>query len=897
MKVIKNKGFRVGLYILGFVTAVLSIFSYFACFFMYGHFSDEDKFDGPYETSDSVVSSIYSELDTLQRKANTEKKLYDVEFLDNSLELYDYTDLIKNLNGKNSSDKRSKFTVGNLLGTEEAIKKLSVYIDNEGGAETIYGAYPNMAYSNDHRYIRMTWAEYIDIVHDRCIKYSYKYDDLCDYGEESPDLDLNEYEQNLYQKLSENYPDNGICDGNYFTFINDYLYMWDMENDLLYYAKYGNASMIPDVNMLDYVYFPYVDIDTFEDLDAFEDYILSSYIYRNDIELCYSTLNDYQKAQISQETDIYNYYTYGCNTAFSVDGERVSRAWIYDQTGLTKINDSMSSGYNETYPEMVDIFRQKSDIFICYDAKSRNIEQWYKNDKGEAVPYEYINSQQLNKLTSECNEDFVLSINLSSEYSDHIWDKAVYNYTSYYSNPLWILVTSILVFLAVVALLIIGEPKKLYIVDKAPYIVWAGLYSGYMLLVCGLIVTLSFSTHEFAQFIFKHSGTAFALAIITILLTYAFTAAVVMNLVRRIKCHKFLDGFVTIWAIKLLRKIYKKNRDRLSGKKITIIFVISYILINIILIGIICCYSIDSEVIVFAGLLVTIDIIAAFIIFRYLTDIEKILKVSKSIEAGELDAKVDLNDLTFNSREMGSSLNNLGDGLSKAVDSSIRDERTKAELITNVSHDIKTPLTSIINYVDLLKKEDIDNEKAREYITVLDQKSARLKQLILDLIEASKTSTGNIELECMNLNFAELLNQGLGEYEDKFTSASLEVCKNIQAENAVIYADGRRVFRVIDNLLNNIVKYAQPNTRVYIDLSNKDSNVILSVKNVSKEMLNITAQELTERFVRGDRSRNTEGSGLGLSIAKNLVELQGGVFDISIDGDLFRVDIIFPLAK
>ncbi len=273
-----------------------------------------------------------------------------------------------------------------------------------------------------------------------------------------------------------------------------------------------------------------------------------------------------------------------------------------------------------------------------------------------------------------------------------------------------------------------------------------------------------------------------------------------------------------------------------------------------------------------------------------------LLETSRRIEGGDLDAKVDVNELSFDMKEMGESLNSLGDGLSKAVESSLRDERTKAELITNVSHDIKTPLTSIINYVDLLKKEDIDNEKAKEYIDVLEKKADRLKMLIMDLIEASKTSTGNIELEYMKISFSELVNQCSAEYEDKFAEAGLELVKNINDEGALINVDGRRVFRIIDNILNNAVKYAQPGTRVFLDLVKRDDELILSLKNTSKEMLNISADELAERFVRGDRSRNTEGSGLGLSIARNLTELQGGRFEITVDGDLFKVDVAFPIA-
>ena len=292
------------------------------------------------------------------------------------------------------------------------------------------------------------------------------------------------------------------------------------------------------------------------------------------------------------------------------------------------------------------------------------------------------------------------------------------------------------------------------------------------------------------------------------------------------------------------------------------------------------------------------DLYVAYRLVKCMTDSELILSATKRIENGELDAKVDIHKLSFNNLELGESVNSLGTGLSSAIEASVRDERTKAELITNVSHDIKTPLTSIINYVDLLKRENIDNPKALDYINVIDKKSERLKQLILDLIEASKTSTGNIELECTNMNLVELMGQVVGEYEDKFSEKNLELVQNIAVERVVINADGRRIFRIIDNVMNNIYKYALQGSRVYLDMSVDDEtkSVKLSLKNVSSKMLNISPEELVERFVRGDESRSTEGSGLGLSIAKNLTELHGGSFDIEIDGDLFKVNITFPVV-
>ena len=217
------------------------------------------------------------------------------------------------------------------------------------------------------------------------------------------------------------------------------------------------------------------------------------------------------------------------------------------------------------------------------------------------------------------------------------------------------------------------------------------------------------------------------------------------------------------------------------------------------------------------------------------------------------------------------------------------------ELITNVSHDIKTPLTSIINYVDLLKKEKIENEQAKEYIEILDSKSQRLKKLTEDLVEASKVSTGNISLKLEKINVVELIKQATGEFEDKFKKCGLESIINVDENEINIMADSRYMYRVIENLFSNVSKYALENSRVYIDIKENSSmnNVIIEVKNISKDKLNISAEELMQRFVRGDKSRTTEGSGLGISIAQNLTELQKGKFELKLDGDLFKVKLMF----
>ena len=246
---------------------------------------------------------------------------------------------------------------------------------------------------------------------------------------------------------------------------------------------------------------------------------------------------------------------------------------------------------------------------------------------------------------------------------------------------------------------------------------------------------------------------------------------------------------------------------------------------------------------------------------------------------------------------MAHSVNSIGMGIDKAVDQNVKNERMKTDLITNVSHDIKTPLTSIINYVHLLDQEELENEKAQGYVKILEEKSNRLKILVDDLVEASKLSSGTIKLTKTKINLTELIRQSLGEYEEKFEDKKLNVVTNFPEDEVYIFADGRKMWRLLENLYGNIYKYALANTRVYIDANIVGSKVRVEVKNISESQLNFNSDQLTERFIRGDVSRSTEGSGLGLSIAQSIVENHGGTFDIILDGDLFKVIFVMDLIK
>jgi signal transduction histidine kinase len=371
-----------------------------------------------------------------------------------------------------------------------------------------------------------------------------------------------------------------------------------------------------------------------------------------------------------------------------------------------------------------------------------------------------------------------------------------------------------------------------------------------------------------------------------------------MTFAARVKKGKWWKNTVLCRIILLLRRVLRALFHGLSTLvsnlpllwKSILIF-LAYLLIN----GITLLFLFNSAFAFLSFLFGILFNVAVFAGLCFLTlQLNRLKEGGARIASGDYSVKIDTTNMLWDLKSHGEALNNIGQGMLKAVDERLRSERLKTELITNVSHDIKTPLTSIVNYVDLLKKEPLESETAREYIEVLDRQSQRLKKLVEDLLEASKASAGSIQVSTSSLDIVELLNQSLGEYTEQFSINGLEPIIRTPPEPVRILADGKLMWRVFDNLLNNICKYSLPHTRVYFDVDITDRDVSLTLKNISRYPLNISADELMERFVRGDTARTTEGSGLGLSITKSLIELQKGGFTLSVDGDLFKATIRFP---
>ncbi|MCC8195914.1 MAG: HAMP domain-containing histidine kinase [Ruminococcus sp.] len=361
---------------------------------------------------------------------------------------------------------------------------------------------------------------------------------------------------------------------------------------------------------------------------------------------------------------------------------------------------------------------------------------------------------------------------------------------------------------------------------------------------------------------------------------------VLMTCSARVKARRFFKNTIIfgslIWLFNFFRKLIR-NRKYATKLKFILIGVLIYDFLCFLLL------LVDA----FMGLLMfTVGNLAVLIAaLVYAMGVRKLEEAAQAISEGKTETVVDNDGLYFGLGKFAGHLNNINDGIQAAVDESLRSERLKTELITNVSHDLKTPLTSIVNYVDILSKENIQPDSAKEYVDVLVRQSQRMKKLIDDLVEASKAQAGAIPVALEKTDMSILLTQATAEYEDRLEATGLKLVVTTPEKPMLALVDGRLMWRVFDNLMGNILKYAQPNTRVYVSAEELDGKIQIIFKNISKYELNISSDELMERFVRGDSSRSTEGSGLGLSIAKSLCALNNVDFNIVIDGDLYKAEL------
>ncbi len=388
--------------------------------------------------------------------------------------------------------------------------------------------------------------------------------------------------------------------------------------------------------------------------------------------------------------------------------------------------------------------------------------------------------------------------------------------------------------------------------------------------------------------------------VLHILIYYGTGLAAALSLLKRYKMGTLWSGSLTSRGLQNISLYFKDHR---FTTRIMISYILFLLFNGIMLMAfafLLFTYNtLESRIFmaVLAAVLLCLDLWIFHQMYKNAWETDQINQALQNISQGDTAYKINTKRFIGKERQLAEKINHISTGLETALQEKVRSERLKADLITNVSHDIKTPLTSIINYVDLIKRERIQDPKIQGYLEVLEQKSQRLKTLTEDLVEASKASSGNLKLEIASIDFVELIWQTNGEFEEKFSVRHLELVSTHPAEPILIEADGRYLWRVLENLYNNAFKYAMEHSRVYVDIAKEGDMAVFTMKNISENPLNIRADELTERFVRGDVARTTEGSGLGISIAKSLTELQGGEFKLYIDGDLFKAGVAFPIKK
>lgn len=392
----------------------------------------------------------------------------------------------------------------------------------------------------------------------------------------------------------------------------------------------------------------------------------------------------------------------------------------------------------------------------------------------------------------------------------------------------------------------------------------------------------------------------FAQMLVRYILIYISVLSTLMAIIKGIKVGTLYNERLLNYIRKQLR-IYRLKSD--NTKKISLYFIL-YTLVNIcIYVALLTIYFAEKTLtdrfimILLFLFLIIFNFVVYHFIYKKSIEFDRLEYAVKSMAIGDINYKLEETDFSGKEIITAKSLNSIGQGLEKAISNQVKSERLKADLITNVSHDLKTPLTSIINYVDLIKREEIQNKKVAEYVDVLERKSRHLKNLTEDLLEASKLSSGNVSVEMNNIDIVEMIMQMNGEFEEKYAQNSLTLVPDLPKEAVMVNADVRHLWRILDNIYTNACKYAKRDTRVYVSIKSEEDMAVFIMKNISEYPLNINSDELTERFVRGDISRSTEGSGLGLSIAKSLADLQKAVFDIQIDGDLFKIIIKLHKVK
>ncbi len=612
-------------------------------------------------------------------------------------------------------------------------------------------------------------------------------------------------------------------------------------------------------------------------------------------------------AQQKDDFDYYNAILNQANSNFLYYVRNLKTGTIYCSSELEDKLAALSDKYGEDAMDAYLESVKSNSAYLIINTRTQryatNVNRGYQylNDENLGWVIDYINGSFVNKFTEPERDpgEYIVCTTIVKGFPNKN-DEFGLMYEQFrilhdnYKNSLYpvpVSFVSILLFLSV-AISFTGHKKGKESIAINGFDRW---YSelGFLFVVGGIIALYLF-TKFFCTLLHRQFGLGFYYALIlAFAILYPFCMFGFLSLIRRIKANILFQNSLIVRFFIQLRKFI---RDFFAQQNLT--YRVFAIIGMFAVVQFLAFYLYNNPILLdrkLEFLIVSIPdyLYLSYVLLKAAIDYNVIKKETKKITEGNLTHKIPVSNMNEPALTLAEYINNIGDGLSAAVDEKLKSERLKTELIANVSHDIKTPLTSIINYVDLLKKENLNNKTAADYLNILSTKTWRLKTLIEDLMEASKASSGAISLNLERLNLVELVRQSIGEFEDRFISHNLEVVLNMKEEPIYIMADGRSTYRIIENIFSNANKYALNGTRIYVDIFTENTTVTVSVKNISASKLNINSDELMERFVRGDLSRNTEGSGLGLSIAKSLAALQDATFDIELDGDLFKAVLRF----
>lgn len=646
----------------------------------------------------------------------------------------------------------------------------------------------------------------------------------------------------------------------------------------------------------------------YSELDDWAEYPIYGFVYSIDRGLFYyKTMVGYAPVEYVYVPEGELYYDY---KLVHKDGK-----WCYYNDYYNKTLDT--SGYQEWTQIRIDEYNLTPTIVEDYHSWQENWESDFiyvangmpKEEEIWTDAYQ-IAGNQIYCPTPEYTDVYQVEVSCTKPTGDSLFvqcDELCKVLAVFEGSWGYMIIFSILAIIVMLVLLIYtakNQKEQMNYMERLPVF----LYSGVVFLLGCFLVVMFVELVEWL--IIMDSGSiqeVLALGLLVCVITVWLAVNWFQNVVTRIKCKSFWRTSELYYLYKLIKRSWgfvtgpfkavvnvSKNALRMMGDNIPLFWggLVVFIVLSFIelILGVQAYWETDMYILLYF-IFKIVEVVALVAVLYYM---QQLHEGSKRVAYGDMSHPIDTSKMLWKFREHGENINKVSDGIAAAVKERMKSEHFKTELITNVSHDIKTPLTSIINYVDLIKKEDIQDEKVQEYIDVLDRQSARLKKLIEDLMEASKASTGNLTVNWEECDLDVLLTQLIGEFEERLAKNQLEVIVNKPDNPVKLMTDGKHIWRVLDNLLNNACKYSLPNTRVYVTLSQEGGYIKITFKNISKEALNIPSEELMERFVRGDSSRNTEGSGLGLSIAQSLTELMKGNMKLEIDGDLFKVTLLFP---